>query len=56
MLEKEKLVIIIEDRIRDEYNKHKSIDWIKIASLKIAVDIMQLDFQNEVGKIKKECE
>ena len=40
-LEKYKLVKLIETRIRDEYRKHKEIEWELIAASKIASTIIK---------------
>ncbi len=39
----ESLVNIIEGRILAEKRKHPSLDWIKLASIKIASDVVDRD-------------
>ena len=34
-LEKQRIIASIERRIKDEYRKHKQLDWAKIAAHKI---------------------
>jgi len=38
---KKAIIEIIENRILSEYTKHKELDWHKIASRKIYVEIME---------------
>jgi hypothetical protein len=54
-MDKESLVRLIEQRIKDEYRKHKNIDWEIIAARKIAgmvisnFDQMYFDEDDRIG-------
>jgi hypothetical protein len=41
-MEKVKLIAIIENRIKDEYRKHKELDWPLIAAVKIAGTVIEM--------------
>ena len=43
MTDKKSLINIIEGRILAEKRKHPMLDWIHLASIKIACDIMERD-------------
>ena len=40
---KEEIVALIESRIKSEYRKHKTIDWEKIAALKIYSNLYSIN-------------
>jgi hypothetical protein len=42
-MEKEKIINIIESRIKSEHKKHKDLDWAKIASYKIYKTLKELN-------------
>ena len=44
MEDKDQIVEIIRSRIESEFRKHKDIDWVKIAAIKIYHTLKEIEF------------
>ena len=51
MKNKKKIINSISIRIKDEYRKHKNLDWAKIAAIKIYSEHFEFPIISEVKRI-----